>query len=181
MSDPDLVTQRGRDQAARQAPNVKIQKALIGAALQGKGRAVISRREAAELHPAILAGKVAKRPRQFEANPNHVRRQANQIRHARRHRNLIRHRFNHELEIRDDPRLAGVDHVAALFGAAEDLAVDEAYPAGAANAASAVMRKLNAVHDRAVEQQITAISVERLLVQGHLANLTHYSTSTRIG
>ena len=35
-----------------------------------------------------------------------------------------------QVEIGDDPRLAGVDHVAALVGAAEYLAVDETHPAG---------------------------------------------------
>ena len=65
--------------------------------------------------------------------------------------------------------------------AAEYLAVDEAHAAGAANSGAAIVRKIDAVHQRPVEQQLAAIRQKRLVVDRDLANLRHYSTSIRIG
>ena len=47
-----------------------------------------------------------------------------------------------------------MDHVVALFVAAIDPAFDEANAAGAANPGAAVMRQVDAVHQRPVEQQL---------------------------
>ena len=91
------------------------------------------------------------------------------------HRDRIGHRFGDDFEIRDDPRLAGMDHVAARIVAAKHLALDQADAAGAANAGPAIMRQLDAVHHRAVEQEVADIGDEALLVDGHLASLLHDS------
>src|ERR1700733_15880155 len=86
-----------------------------------------------------------------------------------------------DFKIRAAPRLTGVDHAAALIDAAESLAVDKTYPAGPANAAAAIVGQLDAAHQCAVEQEITAIHKKRLVVEGHLGDFRHYSTSIRMG
>jgi len=45
--------------------------------------------------------------------------------------------------------------------AAKHLAIDQAHPAGAANPGPAIMRQLDAVHDRAVEQELADIGRQK--------------------
>ena len=65
--------------------------------------------------------------------------------------------------------------------AAEHLAVDQAHAAGAADAGAAVVRKIDAVHQRPVEQQVAAIREKRLVVDASPCRSSHYSTSRRMG
>jgi len=55
-----------------------------------------------------------------------------------------------------------VDHVVTLLVAAKDPAFNEANAAGAANPAAAVVRQFNTIHQRPVEQEVTAIRQEWL-------------------
>src|SRR5262245_32016361 len=57
--------------------------------------------------------------------------------------------------------------------AAEHLAVDELHAAGAANSGAAIMRKIDAVHQRPIEQELAAIRQKRFVVNIDLANLWH--------
>ena len=169
MTDPDIPAQGRRYLSLGMDSNVKMKQTLIGVAFQRIGRAVTPRREAAKLHLAVLARQIAKRPRQFHVDADDVGRQTNQICHPRRHRDLIGHRLDGELEVGDDACLAGIDHVAAGLGAAENLAFDEAHPTGSANAGAAVMRKPDAVQNRAIEQQVAAIGVKCFAVESYFA------------
>src|SRR5579863_6369141 len=165
----------------RQATDVKMQPAIIRGAFEGVGRAIAAFRETAELQFAILARQMPEWLLEFKADADDVGREPDQFGHTRRYRNRFRGRLGDHLEVRDHPRLAGVDHVAVLIETAEYLAVHKTHPAGPANAAAAVIGQLDATHQRAVEQEITAIHKERLVVEGYLANLCHYSTSIRMG
>jgi hypothetical protein len=66
-----------------------------------------------------------------------------------------------------------VNHFVALLVAAKDPAFNETHPAGAANPGAAVVRQINTVRQRPIEQQVTTIRQEWLVVQGHLADLPH--------
>src|SRR5271167_3002045 len=165
----------------RQAADVKMQPAIVRTALERVGRAIASLRETAELQFAILARQMPESPLELKADADNVGREPDQFGHARRYRNRIWRRLGDHLEVRDDPRLAGVDHVAVLIDTAEYLALHKTYPAGPANAAAAVIGQLDATRQGAVEQEIAAIHEKRLVVEGHLANLCHYSTSMRMG
>src|SRR6185312_2131576 len=96
-------------------------------------------------------------------------------------RDMLGNVLGRDLKVGDDPRLAGMDHVVARRLAAEHLAFDETNTTGAANPGAAVVRKLDAIHQRPIEQQLATIGQEWLVVHRHLANLPHYSTSRRIG
>jgi hypothetical protein len=64
-----------------------------------------------------------------------------------------------------------MDHVVAAAVAAEHLAVDQAHAAGAADSGAAIVRKIDAVHQRPVEQKLAAIRQKRLVVDRDFANL----------
>jgi hypothetical protein len=64
-----------------------------------------------------------------------------------------------------------MDHVVAAAVAAEHLTIDEAYAAGAADSGAAIVRKIDAVHQRPIEQQLAAIRQKRLVVDRDSANL----------
>ena len=176
----DIAAQRRRHQAVGHLSDVKVQHAIVRAAFQRIGRAVGSCRKSLKLQLAILTGKVPaisairrrRRPR---------RRELNGLRHARRQGGRLGRRLDRNLEIGDDPRLAGMDHVVAPRLAAEHRAVDQAHFTGAADAGAAIVRKVDAIHQRPVEQQVAAIGEKRLVVDGYLAYLLHYSTSRRMG
>ena len=74
-----------------------------------------------------------------------------------------------------------MDHVVARGLAAEHLAFDKANTTAAANPGTAIVRQFDAVHQCPVEQQLAAIGQERLVVHRYLADLSHHSTSRRIG
>ena len=150
-------------------------------AFQRIGRAVTPGGETTKLHIAVLARQVAKRPRQFHVDADNVRRQRTRFTTRADIETSARARLDGEFEVGDDPSLAGIDHIAAGFGASKNLAFDQADPARSANAGAAVMRKPYAIQHRAIEQQVAAIRVKCFLVQGHPANVSHHSTSTRIG
>src|ERR1700733_4035082 len=164
-----------------QAPDVKVQPAIVRGALKWIGRTIASLREAAELQFAILARQMPEWLLELKTDADNIGREPDQIGHACGYRNRIRRGLGDDFKIRDDPRLTGVDHAAALIDAAEHLAVQKTHPAGPANAAAAIVGQFDAAHQRAVEQQIAAIHKKRLVVEGHLADLRHYSTSIRIG
>src|ERR1700733_2964499 len=165
----------------RQAADMKMQPAIVRGTLERIGRAIAPLRKTAELQFAILARQMPEWLRELKADADDVGREPDQFGYARRYRNRFRGRLGDHLEIRPHPCLAGVDHVAALIGAAEYLAVHKTYPAGPANAAAAVIGQLDATRQGAVEQEIAAIHKKRLVVEVHLADLCHYSTSIRMG
>src|SRR5271156_5533124 len=123
----------------RQAADVKMQPAIVRGALEWIGRAIAPLRETAELQFAILARQMPEWLRELKADTDDVGREPDQFGYARRYRNRFRRRLGDHLEVRDHPRLAGMDHVAALVDTAESLAVHKTYPAGPANAAAAVI------------------------------------------
>ena len=155
----------------RDLPDVEVQQAIVRSALQRKGRAVGPCRKSLKLQLAILAGKVVERLRQFDVDAHHVGRELNGLRHFRRQRHRLRRGLDRNLEIGDDPRLAGMDHVVAPAVAAEHLSVDQAHAAGAADSGAAIVRKIDAVHQRPIEQQLAAIRQKRLVVDRDFANL----------
>ena len=118
-------------------------------------------------------GRIIQRLRQFDVDADHVGRELNGLRHVRRQGHRLGRRLDRNREIGDDPRLAGMDHVVAPAVAAEYLAVDEAHAAGAADSGAAIVRKIDAVHQRPVEQQLAAVREKRLVVDRDLAYLFH--------
>ncbi len=110
-----------------------------------------------KLQFAILTGKIIERLRQFDVDAHHVGRELNGLNHFGRQRHRFGRGLDRNLEIGDDPGLAGVDHVVAAAVAAEHRAVDKAHTAGAADSGAAIVRKINAVHQCPVEQQLAAI------------------------
>ena len=115
--------------------------------------------------------KVVERLRQFDVDAHHVGRELNGLRHFRRQRHRLGSGLDRNLEIGDDSGLAGMDHVVAAAVAAEHLAVDQAHAAGAADSGAAIVRKIDAVHQRPIEQQLAAIRQKRLVVDRDFANL----------
>ena len=183
MADADGFAERGGHRAVGQRSNVKMQHTRTWSAHQRIGRAVAARGVPTKLHVAILAGQIIERLLQLQRDADDVRREPRHVDELRRHRDRIGDGFGDDLEIRDDPRLAGMDHVAAIIVAAEHLALDQANTAGAANPGPAIMRQLDAVHDRAVEQHVADIGGEALVVDGDYAGFLphHFSTSRRMG
>jgi hypothetical protein len=118
---------------------VKVQHAIVRAAFQRIGRAVGSCRKSLKLQLAVLTGKELQRFRHFHVYADHVGRELNGLRHARRQRGRLGGRLDRNLEIGDDPRLAGMDHVVATRLATEHRAVDEAHLTGAANSGAAIV------------------------------------------
>src|ERR1700730_6671347 len=181
VPDADFSPQlRGYD-SVRESADVKMQHAIVGATLERIGRAVASRRKPPKLRLAELTGKIIQRFRQLDVHADHVRRQANHLGHTARHRDLIGDGLGHDLDIGDDSRLAGVNHVVTLLVAAKHPAFNEAHAAGTANPGATIVRQINAIHQGPVEHEVAAIRQVRLIVEGYLANLPHYSTSRRIG
>jgi len=177
----NIAAERRRHQAVGDLSNVKVQHAIVRAAFQRIGRAVGSCRKSLKLQLAILTGKELQRFRHFDVDADHVGRELNGLRHARRQGGRLGRRLDRNLEIGDDPRLAGMDHVVAPRLATEHRAVDEAHFTGAADSGAAIVRKVDAIHQRPVEQQVAAIGEKRLVVDGYLAYFLHYSTSRRMG
>ena len=124
----------------------------------------------AKSHFAILTGKVVKRFRHLDIYADHIRREA-RVRLATRAdtRHRIGNGFGDDLDVRDNSRLAGVDHVAAVLGAAKDLAVDKADAAGSARSRFGNRAAGRTMHHRAVEQQVATTSEERSCSR-HLAD-----------
>ena len=73
-------------------------------------------------------------------------------------------------------------HVGLAGRAAEGMPGQNAHMAGAAIAGAAVVRQLDAIHQRRVEQQVALMCGECLAVNLHVADsFPHYFTSRRIG
>src|SRR5262249_31151082 len=83
--------------------------------------------------------------------------------------------------VRDDPALAGMDKFAVAAAAAEIPAFDHAHATSAANPVAAVVRDVDAVHERHVEQEVAAVGREGLAVDVEPADSRAHSTSSRIG
>ena len=81
VPDADIPAQRGGYRAVGKLSDVKVQHAVVGAALQRIGRAVASRRKTPKLQLAILAGKVAKRFRQLDVDTDDVGGETNDAGH----------------------------------------------------------------------------------------------------
>jgi hypothetical protein len=64
-----------------------------------------------------------------------------------------------------------MDHVVAPALAAEHLTIDQAHAAGAADSGAAIVRKIDAVHQRPIEQKLTAIREKGLVVDRDSAEL----------
>ena len=158
-----------------------MQQAMVGMAVQWIARAVRPWRKSAELHLAELARKMTQRFWQLDLDADDIGREAHDIGHLTGHRDRFGHGLGDNGDVGDDPRLTGMDHVVTWLLPAKHLALDETDAAGAANPGAAVMRQFDAIEQRPVEQQVTAIRQIRLVVDRHLADLTHHSTSSRIG
>jgi hypothetical protein len=118
-----------------------------------------------------LAGKVVERLRQFDVDAHHVGRELNGLSHFRRQRHRLGGGLDRNFEIGNDSGLAGMNHVVAPAVAAEYLAVNQAHAAGAADSGAAIVRKIDAVHQRPVEQKLAAVRQKRLVVDRDFANL----------
>src|ERR1700682_1422188 len=127
------------------------------------------------------AGAAAATAAALRSGADHVGRQANHLGHTACHRDLIGDGLGHDLDIGDDSRLAGVNHIVTLLVAAKHPAFNQAHTAGTANPGTTIVRQINAIHQGPVEHEVAAIRQVRLIVEGYLANLPHYSTSRRIG
>ncbi len=167
----DFLAERRGYQPVRNLSDVKVQHVIVGGAFQRKSRAVGPRRKALKLQLAILAGKIIERLRQFDVDAHHVGRELDGLRHFRRQRHRFGSGLDRNLEIGNDPGLAGMDHVVAAAVAAEHLAVDQAHAAGAADSGAAIVRKIDAVHQCPIEQKLAAIRQKRLVVDRDFANL----------
>ena len=167
----DFVAERRGYLPVRNLSDVKVQQVIVRSAFQRKGRAVGPCRESLKLQLAILAGKVVERLRQFDVDAHHVGRELNGLRHFRRQRDRLGSGLNCNIEIGDDSGLAGMDHVVAAAVAAEHRAVDQAHAAGAADSGAAIVRKIDTVHQRPIEQKLAAIRQKRLVVDRDFANL----------
>src|SRR6266576_957795 len=153
MPDADISAELRGYNTVGEPPDVEIQQAIVSAPFQRIGRAVGSRRKSAILHLAKLTGKIMKRFRQLDGYAENIGSQTNDVGDLTGHRDLVRNGFGHDLDVGDNSRLAGVDHVVALLVAAKDPALNEAHAAGAANPGAAVMRQVNTTGQRPVEQQ----------------------------
>jgi hypothetical protein len=160
MPGADFLAERRRNLSVRDLSDMKVQHVIVGSAFQRKGRAVGPCRESLKLQLAILAGKVVERLRQFDVDAHHVGRELIGLRHFRRQRHRLGSGLDRNLQIGDDPGLAGMDHVVAPALAAEHLALDQAHAAGAADSGAAIVRKIDAVHQRPIEQKLAAIRRE---------------------
>ena len=167
----DFTAERRGYQSVRDLADVKVQQVVVRRAFQRIGRAVRPCRKSLKLQLAILAGKVVERLRQFDVDAHHVGRELNGLRHFRRQRDRLGSGLDRNLEIGDDSGLAGMDHVVAAAVAAEHRAADQAHAAGAADSGAAIVRKIDAVHQRPVEQKLAAIRQKRLVVDRDFANL----------
>src|SRR5262245_18530741 len=74
-----------------------------------------------------------------------------------------------------------MDHVVAGLVAAEHPALDQPHAAGAAHPGAAIMRQLDAVQQRPIQQEIAGIGEIALVVEHDLADPPHHSTSSRLG
>jgi hypothetical protein len=177
----DVAAECGGNLAVGDPTDVEVQHAIVAAPFQRIGRTVGARRKAAESQLAELAGQERKRLRHVDPDADNVRREPHDVADAARQRGGIRHIFGQDGDVGDDARLAGMDHVVARLMAAEHPALDQAHAAGAAHPGAAIMRQLDAVHQRPVQQQVAGIGEIVLVVEHDLADAAHHSTSRRMG
>ncbi len=169
----DFLAERRRNQPVLHFADVKVQQVIVRRAFHRKGRAVGAWRHPLELQLAILAGKIIERLRQFDVDAHHVGRERDDLRHFRRQRHRLGRGLDRDRQIGNDSGLTGMDHVVAAAVAAVHLAVDQAHAAGAADTGAAIMRKIDAVHQRPIEQKLAAVRQKRLVVDRDFANLGH--------
>jgi hypothetical protein len=160
---------------------VKVQQVIVAAAFQRIGRAIGTRRIAAELQLAELARQEGELLRYLDRDPDNIGRQPHDAGNLARQRERIGHILGDDRDVGDDARLAGMDHVVARLMAAEHPALDQAHAAGTAHPSAAIMRQLDAVHQRPVQQQLAGIGEIVLVVEHDLADAAHHSTSRRMG
>src|ERR1700761_8355905 len=150
---------------------MEIQPSTMWCALERIGRAKAPLRKASKLKLAILPRQMRERLLELKADADDLGRKPHRFRHARWRGNRIGRRLGDDVKIGNDPGLTGVNHVAAVVSTAEYLAIHQTHPAGPANAATAIVRQLDAARQRAIEQEITAIGKKRLVVEGYFADL----------
>src|SRR5258706_14199143 len=88
------------------------------------------------------------------------------------------HLVSLDLKVREDTRLAGVDHAGHGSFSQDRRALGNASQATTAKASAAIVRKIHSVNECCIKKDIPCPSLKGLVLQPDAANLHHYSTSS---
>ena len=170
---PDSRAELGRDQPARQSPDMKHELGIVPRAVHATARAVFARREAGELDPEILAGPERERRVELDHDFEHLRGQRGYLREDAgtlgRHRHFIEHDFGVAFDC-GEARQHGVAVAGALV---VDCAAHHGDAAGVALARTAIMRNHDPAAQTGIDQRLADLCFDRSAVDEKVASVTH--------